>query len=180
MADQSPCPACATENDVIRECPVCGLAPRLMWVERLSRWVKVGGGATIAMTLMACYGLPPGERERLHDAKTEQARPTPSQETLGGLELAMPEAEVVKLIGEPSAKDDATSTWTWADRGLTVTFDDAKQVRRLELTAPGKLATSHGVTIGTPRADTEANSPSVTFEYEAGTVSKIVIEAATN
>ena len=178
MADQSPCPACANENAVIRECPGCGLAPRLVWVERLSRWVKVGGGATIAMTLMACYGLPPGERDRMHDAKTEQAHPTPTDETLGGLKLAMPEADVVKLIGEPSTKDASTSTSTWSDRGLTITFDETKRIRRLDLTAPGKLATSRGITIGTPQADAQAAaSDGVTFEYEAGIVAKIVIAA---
>ena len=45
----------------LASCPNCGLGvgePTAGLADRLGFWIKAAGGASVAMTLMACYGVP--------------------------------------------------------------------------------------------------------------------------
>jgi hypothetical protein len=39
-------------------CPNCGTPAPTSLADRVGFWLKAAGGASVAMTLMACYGLP--------------------------------------------------------------------------------------------------------------------------
>jgi hypothetical protein len=139
--------------------------------------VKLGGGATIAMTLAACYGPPdsgvapaPGDpRPAADPTRGQPAKPAPDlkQENLGGIGLGATDKEVVAKLGEPARKGETVEEgatglvvqdWAYPDQGLTLTMaadDGGQKVDRMELQAPSRLKTSREIGIGSSRADVE-------------------------
>jgi hypothetical protein len=97
------------------------------------------------------------------------APPAPAEsESIGGIALGDPAAEVEAAFGAPASKGevveweatgDRTATWTWSE-GLKLemaeTTDGAPPiVHSMHMEAPSKRTTSRGVGIGTPYAEVD-------------------------
>jgi hypothetical protein len=180
------CPTCASETK-LRECPDCGRAPRIVWVERLQRWVKLGGGATIAMTLAACYGPPQTDGRAAYpvdDPTTTPAGTTQRDtgERLGELSIGTKAQQVLTTFGEPKTRtepEDGQQRWEWPDRGLVLTMIDGPDgytIHFIEVRAPSTLATSRGIAIGSKRADVETQY-GAERDAAASTATKLVTPA---
>jgi hypothetical protein len=139
--------------------------------------VKLGGGATIAMTLAACYGPPDSGMAPASPEPTPAADPTRSEpskpavdlkkETVGGIGLGTTDRDVVAALGEPARKGEpveegatglVVQTWEYPARGLTLTMvaaDGGQKVDRILVEAPSQLQTSRGIGIGSSRTEVE-------------------------
>ena len=169
------CPTCE-HDDSLRECPDCHRSPRIVWVDRLQRWVKLGGGATIAMTLAACYGPPQTDARpdwAGNDPTTTRAQDK-APEKLGDFAIGSNAQHVLTTLGEPTKRTE--KQWEWS--GVVVTTD-GQTIQRIEVTAPSTLATSRGIEIGSKRADVEKaygkDTGALELTYENDLVTKIVL-----
>ena len=132
--------------------------------------------------------------------------------SVGELRLGVTVDALKSLLGAPDSKSDvveeaatglSVSTWTWADKGISLVMaasgpDQAPTVDRITVTAPSTLRTAEGIGVGaTEAAVTAAYGPAINkeesstgsivvgsvfggmiFTIERGTVSSIFIGAA--
>lgn len=97
----------------------------------------------------------------------DTAVPTVPEFRLGELRIALPEASVLDLLGEPdnrttpveqAADGMFVSTWTWAAKGLVLVMaaessDRTGSVSAITASAPSTLTTAEGIGIGSDESD---------------------------
>lgn len=83
-------------------------------------------------------------------------------ESLGGLKIGLPAADLLAKLGEPKTRDriemeeatgDYVQSWSYPDQGLTVsmragTRKGAQSVRLIQITAPSQLRSARGLGLG--------------------------------
>lgn len=136
-----------------------------------------------------------------------------AKDSLGELKLGLKADEVIKILGKPASKGkdiewealgEYVQEWIFPDQGIHLNMvsqkkGGAKQILMITATAPSKLATARGITIGSPEAavkkaygnvrDKEQSVAGKTFvagsiyggvifQFKDGKVSEIFIGAA--
>lgn len=92
MASLARCPSCRGFVPAsIGSCPNCGASAPFGTTDRVGFWLKAMGGASVAMTLMACYGVPPDDPDPTDGDTTEGSgggsdTDAPASSTGGGAE----------------------------------------------------------------------------------------------
>ena len=89
-----------------------------------------------------------------------------NQETIGGIKIGSSQADVIKVLGQPTHKTkaqreeatgDTVTTWKWPGVDIELAKTGKKlRVASIHVTAPSTLATSRGVHIGSSRAEIQA------------------------
>lgn len=136
-----------------------------------------------------------------------------AEDSLGELKLGLKADEVLKILGKPASKGkdveweaigEYVQEWNFPDQGIHLNMASlkkggAKKILTITASAPSKLATARGITIGSPEAavkkaygnvrDKEQSVAGKTFvagsiyggvifQFKGGKVSEIFIGAA--
>ena len=104
-----------------------------------------------------------------------------AKDSLGKLKLGLSADEVIKTLGKPASKGkdveweaigEFVQEWKFPDQGINLNMTSAKKggakkVLMITATAPSKLATARGITIGSPEAAVKKAYGSVRDEEQS-------------